>query len=451
MSTRAGGLTPLVSAQQQPVASPDMSGLDPEVQARLDAIFPQGSGPQMQQSPNGPFGLNGNMLDQASLGALQGFQNMTVGPRNAGQSIVGGFLQGLVSGRASQAISRSNANAEALKQAHADAIEKRRLAASLLAQGRQDMPVTDPAMATLLGIQPGGRVPNSVFTAALSHLNPTDPMVDVTTPEYDAFFKSVNYKRPPKTKMMKQSVVDALGRPSTAAGTAAPGSGVGTNRAYFWGTVQGKGGTVPYGLLRSFKGQDLADFTQGAQDASGGAGGMVGNAANVGALRGALSNITRTKAGFDALDILLDKSTNLLKSTLDKVPDTGTQFGNSFARYWNAQMGRTGTTNFNAVLGPVQTEASRVLTSGTLNGQAITDTARHDLQSLAGGNFTKQQMVNALDLLAQERGFRKQGFEQSIAGLKSQLGLPPDSTATPNAPVEGNATGKARLKARGIR
>jgi hypothetical protein len=58
-----------------------------------------------------------------------------------------------------------------LQQQHEDEKAKRTLAAQMMAQGRwQATQVTDPEMASLLNVQVGTRVPNSVFTAALTHM-----------------------------------------------------------------------------------------------------------------------------------------------------------------------------------------------------------------------------------------------------------------------------------------
>jgi hypothetical protein len=338
----------------------------------------------------GPLRLSGSGLDAASLAVLSALQN---GPRpqGFGQSFAAGLAGGLAQGRFNQAQGRAAANQSAMEGAAQDEKDRRAAArehATGLARFRWDM-MRDAAKAK-----------------EAAPVETQDEKLKRLYAEHKAMAEGTR-----------------AGNPAVA--------GAGTDAAYFWGTVAGRGGVAPYGVVRNFKGDDVKAFTAGAQDASGGAAGMVGNAANVSGLKGALGQLQKTKAGFDAMDVLLDKSTNLLKTQIEKVPDTGTQFGNDFARYWNAKMGGTGATNFYAVLQPVQSEATRVITSGTLNGQPISDAARGELQALAGKNFTKKQLIDALDLLSQERGFRKEGFVQSINSLKQQLGLPADSTAAP--------------------
>jgi len=346
--------------------------------------------PNLIPSPGmriGPLRLSGSGLDAASLAVLSALQN---GPRpqGFGQSFAAGLAGGLAQGRYNQAQGRAAANQTAMEGAAQDEKDRRAAArehATGLARFRWDM-MRDAAKAK-----------------EAAPVETQDEKLKRLYAEHKAMAEG------------------------TKAGNPAA-EGAGAQNAYFWGTVAGRGGTVPYGVLRNLKGEDLATFTSGARDASGGAAGMVGNAANVSGLKGALGQLQKTKAGFDAMDVLLDKSTGLLKQQIDKVPDTGTQFGNDFARYWNAKMGGTGATNFYAVLQPVQNEAARIITSGTLNGQVISDAARGELQAVAGRNFTKKQLVDALDLLSQERGFRKEGFVSSINSLKTQLGLPADST-----------------------
>jgi len=204
MQSRFGSGRPAIlspaSADVQPTMpqGPDPNQLPPEIQAQLAALYPQQ--PQMQgpQGFNvGPFSIPGAPLDAAAAAMQNGMQNMPA-PRNFGQGLVGGFVGGLSGARVNAAMGRAQANQNSATE-YQKQLDAYKQAAS--EAGRQ---------------LAGHRYRMKEIAAEQAGKPVTDPMVDITTPAMQSFFRRVKFQAPPGVSQMKQSELAALGRPTAA-------------------------------------------------------------------------------------------------------------------------------------------------------------------------------------------------------------------------------------------
>ena len=151
---------------------------------------------------------------------------------------------------------------------------------------------------------------------------------------------------------------------------------------------------------------------------------IVANTAQRAADQGNLTNLTKQMGTMEAAERTLSGTTSVLRNTIKKVPDTGSPFLNSFVRPGMEKLfGSKDVSNFNTALGTVQKEFARILYSGTAGNQQLTDSQAADLRASLGPNFTKAQLLGALNIYDMDKGFRLKAQRAEIADTHRRLQL----------------------------
>lgn len=412
---------PMPSAQMQDVGG---LGSDPDTQAILDAIYPQ-SQPVMQQAPGaniGPLHLSGSGLDAASMAILQQMQNAPQ-PRNFGQGLLSGFAGGWAGARGSQAVARQNANAEALKQTHQDTIDRRKLAAQMMAEGRKDMTINDQGMADLLGKPIGTKVPASVFTAALGIANrpdkapSTDPMVDINNPAMQAFFGRMHYSPAPGITQMRQSELTALGKP-TAVDKQEP---MGAAQQEFAGQQLAAGADLPFGIWRGMSPEDKAGVMKAWARLSGSGYKAAEAKAVYAGTKGSIGALTKVANNARAWSSLVDKNIGVIEPILQKIKDTGTEWGNAPARSLVKGLGDVPVAQFNFALETLKPEVSRLLNSPGLTGVLTVD-AKRDMNAVLNNSYTVPQLEGVFKIIKLDKQNRLDTYDEALKAAAGSIG-----------------------------
>ena len=196
-------------------------------------------------------------------------------------------------------------------------------------------------------------------------------------------------------------------------------------------------GQMPAGLARSPQ-TITAIIARAAQiDQQSGGNGI---AANKGILQANTDSLKKLQTNFDqvqAFEATAQKNMDLLQQTAQKIPDLGSRFANVPVRMLNSQM--LGTDNmaaFKTALNTAQTEAAKVLNSSNASG-ILSDSARHELQSIIDGNMPYSAMVASLNTLKQDMGNRTQSYQMQIQDIQTRIkgsGNGQQPTAQPNQP-----------------
>lgn len=204
-------------------------------------------------------------------------------------------------------------------------------------------------------------------------------------------------------------------------------------------------GQMPPGLYRS-PGTIKAIISRAADlDQQAGGSGIAANKANLGSLTDALKKVQSTASQVGAFETTAEKNMDLLQQTAKNIPDLGTRWANVPVRALNANMiGTENMARFKTALNTAQTEAAKVLNSSNASG-VLSDSARHELQSIIDGNMPYKSMVASLDTLRQDMKNRSDAYQQQISDLQTRI-----KGGTPSQPTSGSgqsAGGKIGVQA----
>lgn len=128
-----------------------------------------------------------------------------------------------------------------------------------------------------------------------------------------------------------------------------------------------------------------------------------------------------------------DKNAALLKKTLEKIPDTGSPLFNQPLRSFMQKVaGDPNLSQFATYLQSVQNEYGRIISQPNLAGQ-LTDSARHEAETLASGTATVPQLLASLDALQQEGSNRLLSVGETIQRIQQRMQIGPDGKTPPPA------------------
>lgn len=126
-----------------------------------------------------------------------------------------------------------------------------------------------------------------------------------------------------------------------------------------------------------------------------------------------------------------DRNAALLKTTLDKIPDTGSPLFNQPLRSFEKNV--AGDQNLAAMatyLRSVQNEYGRIVAQPNLAGQ-LTDTARKEASDLVDGNATVGQMLASLEALNKEGSNRLLSLGEQIGRIQQRIQSGPGAGQAP--------------------
>lgn len=167
---------------------------------------------------------------------------------------------------------------------------------------------------------------------------------------------------------------------------------------------------------------------------------LAANSAEFKANSASLKNLQTNFDQVQAFEQTATKNMDLLEQTAKTIPDLGWRFANTPVRQLTGRL--IGTDNmaaFSANLATAQTEAAKVLNSANAGG-VLSDSARHELQTIIDPNSSFTAIRASLNALKQDMGNRTQAYQQQIADIKGRLsGGAAQPAAAANAAQPGGA------------
>lgn len=153
------------------------------------------------------------------------------------------------------------------------------------------------------------------------------------------------------------------------------------------------------------------------------------NTANLTQQQKSLSSLT-------AYNNTLTQAIGKMRKLVNGLPDTGSPVINQIMRpaLFGAE-GNRGVQQARQQLEYVRKESQRLLTSGTsVNNNPLTESDKKSLQSVMGDNFTKQNLLDAMDLAELDGSFRIASQTAAVRAIQDQL-KSPGGTTEPNVPT----------------
>lgn len=169
---------------------------------------------------------------------------------------------------------------------------------------------------------------------------------------------------------------------------------------------------------------------------------IAANKANYDATRKSLSVLTQNKASVEAFSKTALKNADMLEKSLDSIPDTGTMWGNQAGRYFATHLGSDAMSKYRAALETVTPELTRILSTATAGGVAITNSQKADVQAALSPNYTKKQMQSALALFRAELANRGSSYDEEIRMIEGRLQQAPGQTSGDRVWVRDPSTGR---------
>lgn len=146
------------------------------------------------------------------------------------------------------------------------------------------------------------------------------------------------------------------------------------------------------------------------------------NKATMEAEKSNLTQLTKQQGQTKQQSATVHRNADLMLSLMAKLPDTGVPVLNAIVRPGAEKLfGSTDVSNFNTALATVQPEFARILTQGPSGGGPLSDSARHELQAMISGNFTKKQLRGAIATLKRDAANRVDSQQGEIDATKVRI------------------------------
>jgi hypothetical protein len=144
--------------------------------------------------------------------------------------------------------------------------------------------------------------------------------------------------------------------------------------------------------------------------------GVQADAASLKKLQSNYDNVT-------AFENTAGKNLDQFLSTAKSVVDTGSPFLNTPVRMITSQMvGSEKMAAFNAARQTAVSEIGKVLSSANAGSGVVSDSARHEVESLIGPNATLKQIYAAANILKKDMDNRKTAYQDQITEVKTRMG-----------------------------
>jgi hypothetical protein len=195
-------------------------------------------------------------------------------------------------------------------------------------------------------------------------------------------------------------------------------------------------GQLPSGLTRSPGSTKAIIDRAGMLDQQGGGLGIAANKSLLGTYTASAKKLQTNYDQVQAFEGTAQRNMDLLEQTAKNIPDLSSRYANIPVRAINSQMiGTENMAKFHTALYTAQTEAAKVLNSSNATG-VLSDSARHELQSIIDGNAPLPAILGSLSTLKQEFGNRTQAYQQQIGDLQQRI-KGAGSNSQPNQPQQG--------------
>lgn len=148
---------------------------------------------------------------------------------------------------------------------------------------------------------------------------------------------------------------------------------------------------------------------------------IAGNSADFKSNSAALLQIQKSLSAATAFADTAKKNTELLKAVIATVPDTGIPLLNTSVRLIDAKVfGDKNMAALNAIRQSVQNEYARIISQPNLTG-VLSDSARHEAETILSADSTPQQMLEALKTLEKEAENRQSSYEEQIQAIRTRI------------------------------
>ncbi len=175
----------------------------------------------------------------------------------------------------------------------------------------------------------------------------------------------------------------------------------------------------------------IGKLAPGSAEALGAKAGVQADAASLKKLQTNYDSVT-------AFENTAGKNLDTFLKTAKDVVDTGSPFLNTPVRMVTSQMvGSEKMAAFNAARQTAVSEIGKVLSSANAGSGVVSDSARHEVESLIGPNATLKQIYAAANILKQDMENRKTAYADQIGEIKGRMGngSKPAQQAAPQRPA----------------
>lgn len=132
------------------------------------------------------------------------------------------------------------------------------------------------------------------------------------------------------------------------------------------------------------------------------------------------TQLTKNLGAVKAFTSAAEKNADLLDKMLDKVPDTGSSFGNWLARGAATEFGSETMANYSVYRKSLQDEYARIISNPNLTG-VLSDTARKEMETILDPNSPVKATRAALKALKAEAQNRENGLSSEIEATKQRI------------------------------
>lgn len=161
------------------------------------------------------------------------------------------------------------------------------------------------------------------------------------------------------------------------------------------------------------------------------------------------SSLTQQQKSLDTVQGFMataDRNADLLKKTLEKIPDTGSPLLNVPLRSVDQKaLGNVNLSQFRTYVQSVQNEYARIISQPNLSGQ-LTDSARKEAEQLIDPNATVAQIIGSVEALRNEGANRLLSIGEQIQRIQQRMTVTPGGggpkTTTPKNDPLGLFGGK---------
>jgi len=147
-------------------------------------------------------------------------------------------------------------------------------------------------------------------------------------------------------------------------------------------------------------------------------------ATNQAAFQANKASLNSLQKNYDAVTAFEETAGQNLKTflqTADKIVDTGVPWLNKPLRALDMKLlGSSDQAAANAARTTALTEIAKVLNSANASG-VLSDSARHELEQLIGGDATMKQVVAAANILKQDMENRKLSYQEQIKAINNRI------------------------------
>jgi hypothetical protein len=160
--------------------------------------------------------------------------------------------------------------------------------------------------------------------------------------------------------------------------------------------------------------------------------------ANFKAQSGSINKLVPQLNAIEAYEQTAKFNGQRLLDLVDKIDNTGIPVIEGYARRAQKAVGDPDQAEFQSVLAQYQTEAARIINNPNLTG-ILSDSARHEMQEIVGGNMNAAQIKRVVNRLNTEFEFRKNAIRDQVGAAgqsmtnigNAQSSRPVDIATTP--------------------